>query len=103
MARRILRNLGPGGHTAISYRVAWTARLVGAGRDTAGAAGRASGSLIRNWQPGPVFRTLIWPECASTIPRAIDRPRPAPPDGSGVRALSPRNATSNTRGRSPGG
>src|SRR5271165_119487 len=69
----------------------------------AGTPGRASGSLMRNWQPGPALRTAIWPECASTMPRAIESPSPAPSCGPGVRADSPRNATSNTRGRSPGG
>ena len=49
------------------------------------------------------MRTAIWPECASTMPRAMDRPRPPPCWGPGVRALSPRNATSKTRGRSSGG
>lgn len=37
------------------------------------------------------------------MPRAMDRQRPAPSWGSGVRADSPRKATSKTRGRSPGG
>ena len=58
---------------------------------------------MRNWQPGPALRTAIWPECASTMPRAIERPSPPPDCGPGVRADSPRNATSKTRGRSSGG
>src|SRR2546430_13451129 len=29
-------------------------------------------SRIRNWQPRPALRTAIWPECASTMPRAME-------------------------------
>src|SRR6516165_7954748 len=46
----------------------WTpARRRGTVRVRAGTPPRASGSLIRNWQPGPALRTAIWPECASTM------------------------------------
>ena len=53
--------------------------------------------------------TATSPRCASTRPRTIASPRPPPPPSwswcrfRGVRAASPRNATSNTRGRSSSG
>src|SRR6201989_2912655 len=51
-------------------------RRRGTVRLRAGTPPRASGSLIRDWQPRPRLRTGVWPECASTMPRALDRPRP---------------------------
>ena len=57
-------------------------------RSRAGTPPRASGSLIRNWQPGPALRTPIWPECASTMPRAMDRPSPAPSSARRARGLA---------------
>ena len=63
----------------------------------------ASGSRMTNWQPFPALRTPICPRCASMIPRAMLRPSPAPSPVAGVRAVSPRNPTSNTRGRCSAG
>ena len=51
--------------------------------------------------PGVAYPDLA--ECASTMPRAMLSPSPAPSSGAGVRAGSPRNATSKTRGRCSAG
>ncbi len=48
------------------------------------------GNATVNRQPAPTFSAPIRPRCASTMPRAMARPRPAPPSGSGVRAGAPR-------------
>jgi nucleoside-diphosphate-sugar epimerase len=55
-----------------------------------------AGSLISKQQPTSVFTTRTLPWWASTTPRTIARPRPAPLSGAGLRASVPRQARSNT-------
>ena len=55
-----------------------------------------AGSLISKQQPPSVFTTRTLPRWASTTPRTIARPRPAPLSGLGLRASVPRQARSNT-------
>jgi EmrB/QacA subfamily drug resistance transporter len=62
-----------------------------------------AGSLISKQQPTPVFSTRTLPWWASTTPRTIARPSPAPLPGAGLRASVPRQARSKTRGRSASG
>ena len=59
------------------------------GRDHPGIAPERGNAMV-NRQPVPTFSAPIRPRCASTMPRAIARPKPAPPSGSGVRAGAPR-------------
>ena len=55
-----------------------------------------AGSLISKQQPTSVFTTRTLPWWASTTPRTIARPRPAPLSGAGLRASVPRQARSKT-------
>ena len=55
-----------------------------------------------NRQPAPWLLTTTVPRWASTSPRTMASPRPAPASGSGVRAPVPRHPTSKTDSRSPG-
>lgn len=59
------------------------------GRDHPGVAPERGNAMV-NRQPVPTFSAPMRPRCASTMPRAIARPKPAPPSGSGVRAGAPR-------------
>ena len=67
----------------------------------------ATGNRTTNRQPSVMFCTSTRPPCASTRPRTIASPSPPRPlrrrRCAGVRAGSPRNATSKTRGRSASG
>jgi dTDP-L-rhamnose 4-epimerase len=55
-----------------------------------------AGSLISKQQPASVFTTRTLPRWASTTPRTIARPRPAPLSGAGLRASVPLQARSKT-------
>jgi len=66
------------------------------------AGGQAAGRHTSNRQPPTTLRTPTRPPCASTRPRTMARPSP-PPASDGVRARSPRTATSKTRPRSSSG
>src|SRR6266545_7820876 len=71
------------------------------GDQDAGHAGPDRGSWTVKQAPPFSLRTVTSPRCASTRPRAMASPSPAP--SRGVRAGSPRNATSKTWGRSASG
>src|SRR5439155_26506031 len=60
-----------------------------------------NGNRTTNRHPAPSLATTSSPPWASTIPRAMASPNPVPPPG--VRAASPRKATSKTRSRSGSG
>ena len=55
-----------------------------------------AGSLISKQQPASVFTTRTLPRWASTTPRTIARPRPAPLSRAGLRASVPVQARSKT-------
>ncbi len=74
--RRALRRLG--GDLGVTSSAQLARRCVEVRPVAADTSGRANGSVMRNWQPGPALRTPICPEWASTMPRAIGRPSPAP-------------------------